>query len=378
MIKIFYHSLCFCIVLVFFSCSGGKKEAGTFNLCMSQKNQYASYFKIHSEKGFSVLVTYLNVAKTDSAVYVLYKDVKPEVNFSAHFVKTPVKSVASFSSVFVGFINNLGIIEKITAVDNLDFISNATVQYLAAEGSVRELNKTGQLNMEQTLASGVEIILTNPSGDLKKDFDKRFENAGITPVVCVDYFENHPLGRAEWIKAVALFFDKENMADSIFNSVNVNYQALKKSVDTCKYRPTVFTEKKTNDVWFVAGGKSSAAQFLKDAGADYLWKENNKTEATALSMEQVLQKAANADYWINLHLCNSAEELLKLDSRYGEFNAFKKGNLYNNNAIVTLKGANDYWESGLCSPDMILKDLVKIFHPELQPDHRLKYYKQLK
>ncbi|MGZ3904662.1 MAG: ABC transporter substrate-binding protein, partial [Bacteroidia bacterium] len=68
----------------------------------------------------------------------------------------------------------------------------------------------------------------------------------------------------------------------------------------------------------------------------------------------------------------------KLDSRYGEFNAFKKGNLYNNNAIVTLKGANDYWESGLCSPDMILKDLVKIFHPELQPDHRLKYYKQLK
>ncbi|MGZ3863930.1 MAG: ABC transporter substrate-binding protein [Bacteroidia bacterium] len=378
MIKIFYHSVCLCIVLVLSSCYGGKNKMGTFNFGSPQKNLYASYFRIYKDKDFSVLVTYLNAAGTDSAVYVLYKKNKPEFDFRAYYVKTPVQKVATFSSVFVGFISRLGIVEKIIAVDNLDFISNAMVQYLAAEGSIKELSKTGQLNMEQMLKSGAEILMTNPSGDPKKDFDKRLTDAGVTPVVCADYFENHPLGRAEWIKAIALFFNKENEADSVFNSVRTNYAALKNSVDTCKYKPTVFTEKKTNDVWFVAGGKSSAAQFINDAGADYLWKDNNKTDATALSMEQVLQKAANADYWINLHLCNSAEELLKQDSRYGEFSAFKKGNLYNNNAIVTARGANDYWESGLCSPDKILQDLIKIFHPELQPGHQLKYYKQLK
>jgi iron complex transport system substrate-binding protein len=279
--------------------------------------------------------------------------------------------------VFVGFLSKLNVLNSVIAVDNGDFISNSGIQQRIEGNEIKQLSKNGELNLEETLMSEVHIIFTNPSGNSKKDFDKRLIDIGIIPIVCADYYEHHPLGRAEWLKALALFFGKERLADSVFTSVKENYLSLKSSADTCKYKPTVLTEIKTNDTWFVSGGKSSLAQLLNDAGAEYVWKDNDKTETTSLNMEQVIQKCLNADYWINLHLCNTADDLLKLDKRYAEFNAFKRKNLYNNNALINKTGGNNYWENGLCSPDEILRDLVKIFHPALQPDHKLKYYKQL-
>jgi iron complex transport system substrate-binding protein len=374
------HGKCILILaaLIFFSCSNGTKKNSAFHLNPPEKNLYASYFHIYKQDNFSVLVTYLNVAKTDSAVYVLYIKEKPELDFPALYVKTPSQKVACLSSVFVGFLSKLNVLNSVIAVDNGDFISNAGIQQRIEGNEIKQLSKNGELNLEETLMSEVHIIFTNPSGNSKKDFDKRLIDIGIIPIVCADYYENHPLGRAEWLKALALFFGKESVADSVFTSVKENYLTLKSSADTCQYKPSVFTEIKTNDTWFVSGGKSSLAQLLNDAGADYLWKDNNKIETTSLNMEQVIQKCLAADYWINLHLCNTAEDLLKLDKRYAEFNAFKNKNLYNNNAVLNKTGGNAYWENGLCSPDEILRDLVKIFHPGLQPGYNLKYYKQLK
>ena len=153
---------------------------------------------------------------------------------------------------------------------------------------------------------------------------------------------------------------------------------LKNRTDTCINKPTVFTELKTGDVWFVAGGKSNMAQLLKDAGANYVFSDNDKTGSLSLNMEQVISKATDADYWLNLHYSNTTADVIKQDKRYGVFNAYKKRNLYNNNALVNETGGNAYWEYGLNRPDELLEDLIKIFHPTLLPKHTLKYYKQLK
>ncbi len=368
--------LFFGLLLFLFSCSEEKEKVDVpFS---AVENKYASYFKIYKRDRYTLLVTFLNAEKTDSAVYALFKGEKPELQSEIHGIQIPVQNVACLSSVFVGFLNRLEAISAIRAVDNMDFVSNQQLLDLSAKGSIKELAKNGPLNIEQTLTCGVNVLFTNPTGDKKKDIDARLLGANITPVVCADYFENHPLGRAEWVKAMSLFFGKEEMADSLFAETERKYFALKASVDTVSYKPTVFTELKTNDTWFVAGGKSSLAQFLADAGADYLWKDNGKVNVTALNMEQVIEKALNADYWINLHLSNMPSEILEKDKRYGEFKAFKTRNLFNNNRRLNLSGGNDYWETGLCNPDEILADLVNIFHPDLQPVKELKYYKQLK
>ncbi len=360
------------------SCGTQQKKEASSSLSHVQQNSYATYFKIYKEESFSALVTYINAEKTDSATYIIYKNEKPTLNYNAYYVKTPINSVACLASVFVGALNNFELLNYITAIDNVDYICNPTILKKCAENKIQQLSKNDVLNIEQTLACKPQILFTNPSGDPKKDFDSRLLKANIIPVVCADYFETNSLARAEWAKALALFFNEEQKADSLFSSIEKNYTQLKNLVDTCRYKPSVFTELKTGDDWFVAGGKSNMAQLLKDAGATYIFSDNDKTNALSLNMEQVISKAANADYWLNLHYSNSAVDVLKQDKRYQFFNAYKKRNLYNNNAMMNKNGGNAYWEYGLNHPDELLADLVKIFHPTLLPNHTLKYYKQLK
>ncbi len=366
-------------LLLLSSCNTQQKnKEKTSSLTHLQKNSYASYFKIYKEESFSALITYINTEKTDSVIYILYKNVKPELNLKAYYIKTPVSSVACLASVFVGALNNLQCLNYITAVDNADYICNPLINEKYTNNTIQQLSKNGVLNIEQTLVCKPDIILANPNGDPKKDFDARLLKAGITPILCSDYYENYPLARAEWAKAFALFFNAEQKADSLFSSIEKDYLQLKSITDTCKYKPTVFSEIKIGDVWFVPGGKSNMATLLKDAGAMYIFTDNDKTGSLSLNLEQVINKAINADYWLNLHHCNSLEDVIKQDKRYEVFNAYKKQNLYNNNALVNEAGGNAYWEYGLNHPDELLKDLIKIFHPILLPNHTLKYYKQLK
>jgi len=355
-----------------------KKKEKPASLKHTQQNSYATYFKIYKEEGFSALVTYINKEKTDSLVYVLYSDEKPQLNYNAYYIKAPLKSTAVLDAFFIGALNNLNCLDYVAAVDNSDYVYNPIIKKKCGENKIKQLSKSGVLDIEQTLVCKPDVIFINPSGDTKKDFDPRLLKANIIPVVCADYYENNPLARVEWVKALALFFNVEQRADSLFSSIEKNYLQLQSMTDTCTSKPTVFTELKTGDVWFVPGGKSTMAQLLKNAGANYIFKDNDKTASLSLNIEQVISKAADADFWINLHYSNTAADVIKQDKRYGVFNAYKKGNLYNNNALVDETGGNSYWESGLNHPDELLADLIKIFHPNLLPNHILKYYKQLK
>jgi len=370
----------FSIVLLFcISCNTEQKKKETIvSLTHTQQNAYATYFKIYKEEGFSAVVTYTNKEKTDSLVYVLYANEKPQLSYNAYYLKEPLKSAAVLDAFFIGALNNLNCLDYITAVDNSDYVYNPIIKKKCGENKVKQLSKSGVLDIEQTLVCKPDAIFINPSGDTKKDFDTRLLKANIIPIVCADYYENDPLARVEWVKALALFFNVEQRADSLFSSIEKKYLQLQSMLDTCTNKPTVFTEHKTGDVWFVPGGKSTMAQLLKNAGADYIFKDNDKTASLSLNIEQVISKAADADFWLNLHYCNTKADVIKLDKRYGVFNAYKKGNLYNNNALVDETGGNAYWESGLNHPDELLADLIKIFHPNLLPNHTLKYYKQLK
>jgi iron complex transport system substrate-binding protein len=371
------RGLCMILTVILLVSCGSEKQGQVVKPGAEQKCRYANYFKIYEHEGYSLLITYLNPEKTDSLKYVLYTGDRPDAGKNAFYVQTPVQKVGCLASVFTGFLSRLSEMQRIGAVDNIDFISDAKLLERYSRGEVKELARNGPLNLERALTSGMNVLFINPGGDAQRDMDKRLLRAGIVPVVCADYYEDHPLGRAEWIRVFGLFFGEERKADSLFKLTEEKYLSLKKMADTCTYKPTVFSELKTNDSWYVAGGQSSLARLLADAGANYPWKDNGKTSVTALNMEQVMQKALNAGYWINLHLTNSKAEVLALDKRYGEFKAFKEDKLFNNNALTNSKGGNAYWEHGLCNPDEILADLISIFHPGLEPGHKLKYYKQL-
>ena len=125
------------------------------------------------------------------------------------------------------------------------------------------------------------------------------------------------------------------------------------------------------------GGESTIAQLLADAGADFLWSDAPGT-SNPLDFEVVLEEDSEAEYWVNVNqFWQTKEQMLADDSRFGSFAAFENGNLWNNNLRMNANGGSDYFETGAAHPDLILADLIAIFHPDLLPDHEFYFYQPL-
>jgi iron complex transport system substrate-binding protein len=213
--------------------------------------------------------------------------------------------------------------------------------------------------------------------DSKNARDEALVNAGVPLVYNIDWMEKTPLARAEWIKFVGVLLNENERADSIFKVIERNYINLKKIADSIDYKPDVLVGGLYKDVWYMPGGQSFKARLLADAGTDYLWKNDSTEGSLALSFETVLEKQMNAPIWIEVQF-KSKKELLSSDERYAYLDAFKIGAMYHNRKRTTETGGNDYWEMGLCRPDEILSDLIRIIHREYMPDGELKYYERVK
>lgn len=366
------------------SCSNTTQEISTEKKVIFSKDttlKYAKRFGISRQTNYEALFLFGNRDSNDTtATFILYpkSQQKPNLGNDVFYVGTPVNNIACMSSIYAAMLTRLNLQDRIIAVDNVDYYNNQFITYGVASQKIKEIGKGPQISVEQTLVLNPELLLMFGMGNPKKDADEKILNSGIPVAITLDHLEEHPLARAEWIKFIAAFFNKEKLADSLFDITEQNYLSLKSLTDTVKYKPTVLTEIKYADAWHVPGGNSFMAHFLKDAGADYIWKSENKSGSIPLNFEEVYIKAKEADFWLNLFInVNSKKDLLAYDERYNLFKPFKTGNLYNNTKRTNAKGYSDYYENGISNPDELLRDFIKIFHPHLLPKHQLKYYKKI-
>ncbi len=380
-----WHSFLLLAAALFFSCGDGHRNSEQVSKVNSgeQTGRYAKRFLI--EHRSNAVVVHLfgnrnNITDTTSS-FVLRKDSASLNGYPGHYIalKIPCHNIAALSSIYASMFCELGHMTSIAAVDNMDYVIHPGLRAIHAHTPLKELAKGPQIDLEQTVALHPDIVFTYGMGH-GEEVSEKLLSTGIPIAVSVDHLEETPLARAEWIRFFAAFVDKERQADSIFAEVKNNYQRLALSVANPTEKPTVFSEVKFGDVWYIPGGKSYVARLLADAGADYLWSSDNNSGSLPLSFEQVYAKAVNADYWINLSMVTSKKELLGHDARYSQFNAFKKDNLYNNNLITNEKGYSIYWETGMYHPERILSDLIQIFHPQSREGLKndLYYYQQIK
>lgn len=343
---------------------------------------YARRFAIVKAKEYTVLEIYGNKEnRAVTSAFILYKGEKPLVTSyngkEAYYIHIPVKKVASMSSIYSMMLMELNEENSIAAIDNAEYYTNETIQKKVKDGSIVELSKGPNIEIEKTLALKPDLLLTFGMGDPKADVDKKLLQARLPVAISLDHLEETPLARAEWIKFYACFFDKLPMADSLFSLTETKYNEVKALVKNSDKKPTVLTEIKYGDTWYVPSGTSYMASLIADAGGDYFWKNDMKTGSTPLSFEVVYAKAKDCDVWINTYNLNSKKELLAYDERYGLFNAFKQNRVYNNNKVQNAGGYSNYWETAMLHPDEVLADLVAIFYPKMLPDHVFNFYKQL-
>jgi iron complex transport system substrate-binding protein len=377
-----------CLVILALCFSGCKQRAQQAEMhtphCVKEASlpvKYAKGFSVDYYNGFKV-ITVKGLSDTSAPIiqYVLLPKGKPApVDFAnALILDTPVRKVICISTNHISALDRLGLMDSIAGVANVALIYNNRVVEAVRQGKIADVG-SNELNYEKIVELNPAFVFTSGSWDGGDKMKVKLNSLHIKSVLDLDYMEQEPLARAEWLKFVAAFYDKEAEADSIFKVIETDYLALKEKVKAVKSKPTVFVNLPFKEIWYMPCGENYMARLIEDAGGDFLWKNEKATNGLNLNLdyEAVYARAADADYWLCNGFASSMADIKASDKKHSFFKAYKTGKVYNNDKRNTPSGGFDFWENGVLTPEKTLADMIFIFHPELLPEHKLYYYRRL-
>lgn len=278
----------------------------------------------------------------------------------------PLRKSLVLSTTHLAFLRELGVLQNVVGTGKLDLVQDSLVRQ-ALLGKA-EVGYGPEIQMERVLQLAPDAVITFAVGDARFDDFSRLQNAHIPTLVLLDWLENHPLAKLEWIKLFGVLYGKSAQADSLYLARVAAYDSLQQLAQSFKTMPTVFTGAPWNDNWQLTGGRSYFAQYLRDAHAHYLWEQDTNTSGLSLQIEQVLQKAQNAEYWLNPGIWKTRTEGIKTEPRIQLFRAFIDNKCYQPELI---------WEQGAVRPDLVLQDLIQILHPQEMATKPLSFYQPL-
>jgi len=342
---------------------------------------FAHGFRIDYYDGYrEVSIVNRMAGKTDTLRYLLVDSgvAAPTNRPGIPVITTPVRQFVVQSSVHVALADFAGVADRISGLGSFQYINSPIVREGIRAGKVKETGVDSRINSELVISMhpGVLIAMTNPDAAFGQY--KPLMDAGIPVMPDAEWLETTPLGRAEWVKLIGALVDREDSVAKKFDSVVRAYERLAAIGSAAKEKPTVIVNMPFKGTWYLPAGGNYQTQLLRDAGAAYPWADTKGTNSLSLTFEAVAPVALKADYWLNIGYVDSKNDILARDPRYSGFHAFQTGALYNYNKQVNDLGSNDYWESGIVNPQLILADLIRILHPGLLPQDTLHYYKPLK
>lgn len=344
--------------------------------------KYARGFKIdyfHDFKVVSIIKPGSN--STDTLKYILVErgHTRPQGYPGAQVIQIPLRSAVATSSMHIGLFEFLDSENILCGLGDVDYVYSHAVLGLIHTGKITEVGKDQGLNEEKLIEMHPGVVMTVGKPGAKKDRYQILKQAEIPVLANAEWLEKTPLARAEWVKLLAAMLNKEKLVNSRFAKLETEYLRLAELASQSKVKPSLISGLNTKDAWFLPSGDSYMSRFFQDAGAAYYWKNKKAEGSLPMNFESVYPLALKADYWVNVGFGkdDTRRDIVAQDSRYADFKAFKLNRMYSYNNKVNERGSNDFFESGTVNPHIVLSDLIKIFHPELLPDHQLVYYKQL-
>jgi iron complex transport system substrate-binding protein len=288
-------------------------------------------------------------------------------------IEVPVERTICMTALQLSNFTILGAHDVVKGITGTKNLFNPDILARTKDGRIVKIGMEGNFDTEMVLAANPQVILISPS---KRGGYEAIKETGITLVPHLGYQELHPLGQAEWIKFVGMLIGKEREACEIFDGIEQRYQALKEAASKVAERPSVFSGEMHYGTWHAVGGKNYLAQIFRDAGADYVI-DDDETSGENLEFEKMYALAAKADYWriLNSYPGDFSYDALKASEPRNElFSAFKGHRVI----YCNMKQA-PYYEISPVKPDVLLKDFVAIFHPELvEKDYQPTFYRLLK
>lgn len=366
------------IASIFINCqstSAEKENSSNGEFTTSIKK--AKNFEIFTYDGYQKIVIKDPISKEERIYFLVEKNKDvPAQLLGKKIIRTPVEKIVVTSTSHVAMLELLGVENTLIGFPQRHFISSEKTRKLIDSGLVKELGNVQQLNTEILMTIQPELIISFEITGTNKTL-QNLEKKGYVILNNTDWLEETPLGRAEWIKFYGIIFSKSKQADKIFEAIETNYNQAKKIASKATTRPTILSGIVFNDIWNLPAGKSFEAQLLKDANTQYLWSETEGTGSLSLSIESVLHKAKSASIWIAPGIYTTTSSLLKSNDLYQHFNSLKNNEVYTYAHNRGKTGGFIYFETAPTRPDLVLKDLIKIAHPELMRHYEFTFYKKL-
>ncbi len=368
------------VLFVFLVCMGCQEKPRTENKKVSKQYataiKYAKGFEINSynnKKELIIKAPYLNAK--EQFKYNLITEKAQAIGASKEpNIQTPIHKIVVTSTTHIPMLELLGVEHTLIGFPNTKYVSSVKTRKLIEAESIKEIGLKASLNTEVLLDLKPDVIVGFSMSKTNKSLNL-IEKSGIPVILNGDWLEETPLGRAEWIKFFGVLYGKEKEADSIFNKIEKDYLEAKLIASKSAGRPSILSGAiMSKDIWNLPAGESFVAQFLTDANTDYIWKDSKGKGSLSISFESALDRGKNAAIWIAPGFFKTKEQMLGSNKNYKSFTAFQKNRIYTFTNTVGATGGSIYFELGPTRPDLVLKDIIKIAHPELLENYTATFF----
>lgn len=360
----------FVVVTLFFfaSCSDLNGTDSIKNNNAKNEISYAKTIELFEDSLGCKVHIYNPDTKITTRYYLAKKNTNTPENYQ--FIQTPVRSIITLSGTQIGMLSELNSLDLIVGVSSKNYIYNPLVLKNIEANNIKDFGDETLISFEQIIESKAQLLMYS---GFTSDFPhaEQLAKAGVICIPDYDWKEQHPLGKAEWIKFFGYLVGKEKPAKTYFDECEKAYNELKKSVATSSSKPTVFCGNLTGTSWFTPAGESYYALLLNDAGANYVYAQTKGVGSLDLSFEKVLNDNIETDYWLNPGIA-SLQTILKNNGKMSYFDAVK-----NKKVFCYSPNMNKYWEMSAIQPHYVLSDLIRILHPEKSKAKHSYFYENI-
>ena len=371
--------LLFCIFqifIIFIACNRSNQDLESYTDDIYRPS-YSKSFSItgkdNSENSLIKVINPWQGAENIETSLLIIRDEEKPVNFEGQVIKGKADRIICMSSTHIAMLDAIDDIDKIVGVSGMQYITNKEIR--RNENKIPDVGYEGNIDYEAILAAKPDLILLYSVNGFSS-MEPKLKELGIPFIYIGDYLEENPLGKAEWIVAIAEIMGKREDGIKKFEEISKKYDNLRQLVVYNNLeKPKVMVNLPFGDAWFMPSTQSYVAKLIEDAGGEYIYKKNTGTSSLPIDLEEAFQLTSKTDYWLNLNNLNSIDELKSEVPKFSETRVVKEGKVYNNNYRCSSGGGNDCFETGVINPDLILRDLIKIFHPELINEDFVYYHK---
>lgn len=382
--KIFDRIVAVLCALVFVACAGEPARSLEEFATVAYEPSYATGFDISGAEGAaSTLITVRNpwqgAEGVEKRLFIAREGERAPEGFEGQVIEGSAERVVCMSSTYVAMIDALDCTERVVGVSGIDFIYNTRVREAASEGRVHDVGHDSNINFELLLTLRPDVVLLYGVAGENGVANAKLDELNIPYLYLGDYVEESPLAKAEWTVAVAEILGVRERGEKLFEGIESRYLELRKRVEeSATERPTVMFNTPYRDTWYMPSSRSYAVRIVEDAGGQYVYDGNHGTASQPIDLELAYVLTREADYWINVGQYATLEDLRRDNPRFVGAKAVREGRVYSSDRRATAKGGSDFWESAVVNPDVVLRDLVAILHPELNlVSEELTYYKRI-